>query len=139
MTRGWRLAAEGRAWRQRRQASLQRLPSTPGRQGRRRYKRRALYLAARAHRPAALASARHLQRAAAPLRREDYWDLPTAVVCRLLRDELCALRRTLDLPPEAVSGLTRNGLLLAHAIRLRQVEWRLWPRFTARAIRQMIA
>jgi hypothetical protein len=74
-----------------------------------------------------------------PLRREEYWDQPPAVACRLVRDELRALRHTLDLPPEAISGLARNGLLIAHAMRLRQLEWRLWPRFTARQIKRLIA
>jgi hypothetical protein len=74
-----------------------------------------------------------------PLRREDYWDQPPAVASRLVRDELRALRHTLDLPPEAISGLARNGLLIAHAMRLRQLEWRLWPRFAARQIRRLIA
>ena len=72
------------------------------------------------------------------LRREEYWDQPQDTSCRLLREELGALRYTLDLPPEAISGLARNGLLAVHAIRLRQLEWRLWPRMAARAIRQMI-
>jgi hypothetical protein len=60
-------------------------------------------------------------------------------LCKLRRGELNAIRQTLDFPPEAMSGLTRNGLLTMHAIRLRQVERWLWPRLTARTIRQMIA
>jgi len=72
------------------------------------------------------------------LRPEEYWNHPQATAVRLLREELRALRYTLDLPPEAISGLARNGLLSMHAIRLRQLEWRLWPRLAARAIRQMI-
>lgn len=72
------------------------------------------------------------------LRQEEFWDQPQAIACGLLREELRAMRSTLDLPPEAISGLARNGLLAMHAIRLRQLEWRLWPRFAARAIRQTI-
>jgi hypothetical protein len=84
--------------------------------------------------PPATFSARRL-----PLRRAEYWDQPPAVASWLLFQELRAIRQTLDLPVEAISGLTRNGLLVAHAIRLRQLEWRLWPRLTARQIKRMIA
>ncbi len=62
---------------------------------------------------------------------------PTA--CKLLRDELRAIRQTLDMPPEALSGLTRNGLLAAHGLRLRQLERWLWPFYAAREIKRMIA
>ena len=62
-----------------------------------------------------------------------------ASVCTLLREELSVIRQTLDFPPEAMSGLTRNGLLTMHAIRLRQLERWLWPRLAARKIKQMIA
>ena len=62
-----------------------------------------------------------------------------ANACTLLREELSVIRQTLDFPPEAMSGLTRNGLLTMHAIRLRQLERWLWPRFAARKIKQMIA
>ena len=62
---------------------------------------------------------------------------PTA--SKLLREELRAIRQTLDLPPDAISGLTRNGLLTAHSIRLRQVEHWLWPFYAAREIKRMIA
>ena len=61
---------------------------------------------------------------------------PTA--SRLLRKELRAIRQTLDLPPEAASRLTRNGLLIAHAIRLRQLERWLWPLYAAREIKRLI-
>jgi hypothetical protein len=74
-----------------------------------------------------------------PLLPEEYWDQSADTACELLFKELRAIRQTLDLPPEALSGLTRNGLLTVHAIRLRQLEWRLWPGFTARKIREMIA
>jgi hypothetical protein len=74
-----------------------------------------------------------------PLRPEEYWDQPPATACDLLYNELRAIRQTLDLPPEALSGLTRNGLLTVHAIRLRQLEWRLWPGLAARKIREMRA
>jgi hypothetical protein len=74
-----------------------------------------------------------------PLLPEEYWDQPVDTACELLFKELRAIRQTLDLPPEALSGLTRNGLLAAHAMRLRQLEWRLWPGFTARKIREMTA
>jgi len=59
--------------------------------------------------------------------------------CDLLLKELRAIRQTLDFPPEALSGLTRNGLLTVHAMRLRQLEGWLWPAGAARAIKQMIA
>ena len=62
---------------------------------------------------------------------------PTA--SKLLREELRAIRQTLDLPPEALSGLTRNGLLAAHGLRLRQLERWLWPFYAAREIKRMIA
>ena len=58
---------------------------------------------------------------------------------RLLLDELRAIRQTLDFPPEALSGLTRNGLLIAHAIRLRQLERWLCAPSAARQIRRLIA
>jgi hypothetical protein len=58
---------------------------------------------------------------------------------RLLREELQALRQTLDFPPEALSGLTRNGLLTVHGIRLRQLEGWLWPSGAAWQIRRLIA
>ncbi len=67
---------------------------------------------------------------------QDDW---LASVYKLLRDELNVIRQTLDFPPEAMSGLTRNGLLTMHAIRLRQLEGWLWPHFAARAITGMIA
>jgi len=59
--------------------------------------------------------------------------------CNLLHKELRAIRQTLDFPPEAMSGLTRNGLLTVHAIRLRQLEGWLWPFFAAREIKKLIA
>ena len=62
---------------------------------------------------------------------------PTA--SKLLREELRAIRQTLDLPPDALSGLTRNGLLAAHGLRLRQLEGWFWPFYAAREIRRMIA
>jgi hypothetical protein len=60
-------------------------------------------------------------------------------MCKLLRDELSAMRQTLDFPPQAMSGLTRNGLLTMHAIRLRQLEGWLWPRLAAWEIKKLIA
>ncbi len=57
----------------------------------------------------------------------------------LLYEELRAVRQTLDFPPQALSGLTRNGLLTVHAIRLRQVQHWLRPKEAARVIREMIA
>ena len=62
---------------------------------------------------------------------------PTA--CKLLHEELRAIRQTLDLPPDALSGLTRNGLLAAHGLRLRQLERWLWPFYAAREIKRLIA
>jgi hypothetical protein len=94
-------------------------------------------LAPGSHRPLALAPPETFSERREPLRREEYWDQPPDTACELLYNELRAIRQTLDLPPEALSGLTRNGLLTAHAIRLRQLEWRLWPRGAARAIRAM--
>ena len=67
---------------------------------------------------------------------QDKW---LASACKLLRDELNVIRQTLDFPPEAMSGLTRNGLLTMHAIRLRQLERWLWPRLAAREIKKLIA
>ena len=67
---------------------------------------------------------------------QDDW---LASICKLLRDELNAIRQTLDFPPEAMSGLTRNGLLTMHAIRLRQLEGWLWPRLAAWEIKKLIA
>ncbi len=67
---------------------------------------------------------------------QDDW---LASICKLLRDELNAIRQTLDFPPEAMSGLTRNGLLTVHAIRLRQLEGWLWPRLAAWEIKKLIA
>ena len=57
----------------------------------------------------------------------------------MLREELQVIRQTLDFPPEALSGLTRNGLLAAHGQRLRQLEGWLWPSGAARLIRWLIA
>jgi hypothetical protein len=57
----------------------------------------------------------------------------------MVEKELRAIRQTLDLPPDALSGLTRNGLLTVHAIRLRQLEHWLWPFYTAREIKRLIA
>ena len=57
----------------------------------------------------------------------------------LLYQELRAIRQTLDFPPEALSGLTRNGLLTVHAIRLRQLEGWLRPGGAASEIDAMIA
>ncbi len=67
---------------------------------------------------------------------QDDW---LASACTLLREELSVICQTLDFPPEAMSGLTRNGLLTMHAIRLRQLERWPWPRLAARKITQMIA
>jgi hypothetical protein len=71
-----------------------------------------------------------------PAEADDY-TRPTA--SKLLRAELRAIRQTLDLPPDTLSGLTRNGLLVAHSIRLRQLEQWLWPFYAAREIKRMIA
>ena len=57
----------------------------------------------------------------------------------LLREELRAILQTLDLPPDALSGLTRNGLLTAHGARLREIEGWLWPFYAAREITRLIA
>jgi hypothetical protein len=70
--------------------------------------------------------------------RADQMDGQRPTASRLLRKELRAIRQTLDLPPEAASRLTRNGLLTVHAIRLRQLERWLWPFYAAREIKRMI-
>jgi hypothetical protein len=74
-----------------------------------------------------------------PISPEEADDQTRPTACKLLRAELRAIRQTLDLPPDAVSGLTRNGLLVAHSIRLRQLERWLWPFYAAREIKRMIA
>ncbi len=58
---------------------------------------------------------------------------------KLLRDELSAIRQTLDFPPQALSGLTRYGLLVAHSIRLRQIIGALRPSIAEQEIKQMVA
>ena len=70
--------------------------------------------------------------------RPDEMDGQRPTASRLLRKELRAIRQTLDLPPEAASRLTRNGLLTVHAIRLRQLERWLWPFYAAREIKRLI-
>jgi hypothetical protein len=72
-----------------------------------------------------------------PLHREAITDLKTA--SDLLYAELRVLRQTLDFPPEAISVLAHNGLLITHAMRLRQLEGWLRPQRAAWMIRQMIA
>ncbi|GEM_PF-1466204 len=74
-----------------------------------------------------------------PISPEEADDQSRPTASTLLREELRAIRQTLDLPPEAVSGLTRNGLLAAHGLRLRQLERWLWPFYAAREITRMIA
>ncbi len=71
--------------------------------------------------------------------RADEMDGQRPTASRLLCKELRAIRQTLDLPPEAASRLTRNGLLIVHAIRLRQLERWLWPFYAAREIKRLIA
>ncbi len=58
--------------------------------------------------------------------------------CQLLLDELKIIRQTLDFPDQAISGLKRYGLLVAHGIRLRQLAWAMWPRVAAREIKRLI-
>jgi hypothetical protein len=60
-------------------------------------------------------------------------------VIALLYEEVRAVRQTLDFPPQGLSGLTRNGLLVVHGIRLRQLQTWLHPREAARVLREMIA
>ncbi len=79
------------------------------------------------------------QQQRAPISQEEVGDDLLANSVMLLREELSAIRQTLDFPPEAMSGLTRNGLLTMHAVRLRQVEGWLWPVQAASLIQQMIA
>jgi hypothetical protein len=57
----------------------------------------------------------------------------------LLLAELRVLRQTLDFPPEAISVLPHNGLLITHAIRLRQLEGWFSPQRAAWMICHMIA
>ena len=59
--------------------------------------------------------------------------------CTLLRDELSAIRQTLDFPPQALSGIIRYGLLVVHGIRLRQIVWEMSPRVAEVEIEQIIA
>jgi hypothetical protein len=63
--------------------------------------------------------------------RKDYY--------KLLRDELAAIRHTLDFPPEVMSGLTRYGVLVAHGARLRQLAGAMPPRMAEEEMKQMIA
>jgi hypothetical protein len=56
--------------------------------------------------------------------------------CDLRLEELRVIRQPLDFPPEAMSGLSRNGLLTMHAIRLRQLEAFLGPARTVRRIKK---
>lgn len=56
----------------------------------------------------------------------------------LLHDELSVIRQTLDFPPQALSGLTRYGLLVAHAIRLRQIIRAMGPKAAEQEIKQII-
>lgn len=74
-----------------------------------------------------------------PLSWEETRDQPPSTACRLLCDELKVIRQTLDFPPEAMSGLTRNGLLTVHGVRLRQLERWLWPVSVAWEIKKLIA
>ncbi len=53
----------------------------------------------------------------------------------LLRKELSAIRQTLDFPPQALSGIIRYGLLVAHGIRLRQIVWAMWPTIAEREVK----
>jgi hypothetical protein len=73
----------------------------------------------------------------APISEAERGDGQRPTASRLLRAELRAIRHTLDLPPDALSGLTRNGLLTVHAIRLRQLEHWLWPFYAAREIKRL--
>ncbi len=57
----------------------------------------------------------------------------------LLLDELKIIRQTLDFPDQAISGLKRYGLLVAHGIRLRQLVWAMWPAVAEREIKRMVA
>ena len=74
-----------------------------------------------------------------PLSPEETADSSRPAACTLLREELRAIRQTLDLPPQAISGLTRSGLLAAHGRRLRELEQWLWPFYAAREVKRMIA
>ena len=56
-----------------------------------------------------------------PISHQEANDQTRPTASKLLRDELRAIRQTLDLPPETLSGLTRNGLLAAHGALLRQL------------------
>ncbi len=60
-----------------------------------------------------------------------------ASILDLLLDELKVMRQTVDFPPEALSGLTHNGLLIVHGIRLRQLERWLQPERAAREIKRL--
>ncbi|HLW02479.1 MAG TPA: hypothetical protein VKT82_27755 [Ktedonobacterales bacterium] len=73
-----------------------------------------------------------------PISPEEADDQSRPTASTLLREELRAVRQTLDLPSNTLSGLTRNGLLAAHGLRLRQLERWLWPFYAAREIKRMI-
>ncbi len=84
-----------------------------------------------------------------PPPRFHFWRLPLAEAdlcnklpeeyARLLRDELSAIRQTLDFPPQALSGIIRYGLLVVQGIRLRQIVWAMGPALAERQIKQIIA
>ncbi len=71
-----------------------------------------------------------------------WWELAGQTlddIRNLLLEELRVIRQTIDFPPEALSGLTHNGLLIVHGIRLRQLERWLQPEGVAQEINGLIA
>lgn len=75
----------------------------------------------------------------APFAASDLLDKTIEDYCKLARDELAAIRQTLDFPPEILSGLTRYGLLVAHGARLRQLIEAMQPPLAEQEMQQMIA
>jgi hypothetical protein len=57
---------------------------------------------------------------------------------KLLRDELAAIRQTLDMPQEDCWGITRETLLVAHGRRLRQVAWWMGEPQVMQALARML-
>lgn len=74
-----------------------------------------------------------------PFAESDLRDKARPDYSKLLRDELSVIRQTLDFPPQALSGLTRYGLLVAHAIRLRQIIGAMSPKAAEQEIKHMVA
>ncbi len=79
-------------------------------------------------------SAASFQRVRLPLLPDSLARKSEAELYEVLGKELAALRYLLDMPPQCLSGLVRNGLLAAHGRRLRQLEDRLGTTDTSVAL-----